>query len=323
MTVKQIVRIFFIAAAAFATAAGAQAQSCTATIDNLSFGTVNLTTGLPYDTNGTMQISCSGTAGSTVRVCPNIGAGSGGTSGGSPRLMTGAPAGSLAYNIFQDSGHNVVWGSVLGGTGGATPPQIDIVLDGTGSGSASRTVYASVSGGQQTLAPASFSSNFSGSDVRIASAYADTDPTCLTIGDTNATSASFSTSANYVSSCTIAANALSFGTIATSMVITDADTTITTQCSASTPYQVALDGGLTSASNPAFREMQKGADRLTYGIYRNSGRTQVWGHIPNVNTYAGTGTGLSTAIPVYGRIHAQERREAGTYTDMIIVTIDY
>lgn len=173
------------------------------------------------------------------------------------------------------------------------------------------------------MAPASFSSTFSGSDARIAAAYADTDPTCAAIADSNATSASFSTSATYVSSCTIAANTLNFGTIASTITQTDADTSITAQCSATTPFQIAMDGGLTAASNPAFREMQKGADRLVYGIYRDSGRSDAWGHIPNVSTLAGTGTGLSTSIPVYGRIHAQERRAAGTYTDMVIVTIDY
>lgn len=316
-----LLSLFFALAGLSAPAA---AQSCTAVISNVSFGTINLTTGLPSDTTATMDITCTGTASTTVRVCPNLGAGSGGTSGGgAPRLMTGTPSGNLAYNLYQDSGHSVVWGTVLGGTGSATPPVIDIVLDGSGNGSIARTVYGRVSGGQQTLAPGTFNSSFSGTDATIAAQY-ESGQTCASIGTSNATNSSFAVSASYPSTCTISADSMSFGAITSTVYAPiDAQASIITTCSASTPYQVALDNGVSGASQPTQREMLKGSDRLYYGIYKDSQRTQAWGGIPNANTVAGTGTGSSSTVQAYGRIPTQSTPPSGTYTDTIIVTIDY
>ena len=42
-----------------------------------------------------------------------------------------------------------------------------------------------------------------------------------------------------------------------------------------------------------------------------------------MNVYNGTGTGSEVTIPVYGRVQAQATPPSGTYTDTVIVTIDY
>ncbi len=53
----------------------------------------------------------------------------------------------------------------------------------------------------------------------------------------------------------------------------DAQTNIGIACSQGLPYQVQLDGGLSGATNPTLRRMTKGAEFVTYGLYRDAART--------------------------------------------------
>ncbi|MGO7251540.1 spore coat protein U domain-containing protein, partial [Rhizobium brockwellii] len=102
----------------------------------------------PVDVTGTVTITCTSIPLlSVVKVCSGIGAGSGGTDG-SGRLMTGT-AGSLRYQLYQDAARSIAWGSldnpVLG-----TVPAIIISNLLNGAGSATRTLYARLFGGQGT-----------------------------------------------------------------------------------------------------------------------------------------------------------------------------
>ena len=81
-----------------AAAAPASAQSCRGAVDSLNFGVIDLTTGNTFDTSGNLHVTCSGTPNTTVRVCQNIEAGSGGAdpSGNRRYLLNGAN--QLAFN---------------------------------------------------------------------------------------------------------------------------------------------------------------------------------------------------------------------------------
>jgi spore coat protein U-like protein len=132
-------------------ASPALAQSCNFTISNLDFGNINVTANAPFTSTATYSASCTGTANTTVRTCPNIDAGSGGSTSGSPRfLLNGAT--QLNFNLYQDGSYTSVWGSNLWGFVGSYPsPTIDVALNGSGSGSAAQTIYGQVWSGQQTL----------------------------------------------------------------------------------------------------------------------------------------------------------------------------
>src|SRR3989337_4174401 len=87
----------------------AAAQSCNAAIDGLNFGMIDLTANIPYDTSANVHVTCTGTVGATVRVCPNIGQGSGGSDpGGAPRYLTNGTD-LLHFNLFQDPGRSTIW----------------------------------------------------------------------------------------------------------------------------------------------------------------------------------------------------------------------
>ena len=69
-----------------------------------------------------------------------------------------------------------------------------------------------------------------------------------------------------------------------------------------------------------------GANILFYNLYRDAGRTQIWGDgIPPtfVVTGARTARGRPTIYnyPVYGRIFANQAPNSGQYSDNIVVTV--
>ena len=68
--------------------------------------------------------------------------------------------------------------------------------------------------------------------------------------------------------------------------------------------------------------MASGANRITYGLFRNSARTQGWFNTAGT-TQAGTGTGSAQTLPVYGRVGAQTTPPPGTYSDTVTVTVTY
>jgi spore coat protein U domain-containing protein, fimbrial subunit CupE1/2/3/6 len=295
--------------------------SCGFTITSLSFGTVDLTLNTTIDSTATLSANCTGDAGTVVRVCPNINAGSGGTTTGSPRFMLSG-SDKLNFDLYQDSARTVVWGSYLWAYSSYTAPTIDITLNGGGSGSATATIYGRISSGQQSLPPGSYSSSFSGSNTQIAYAAAGVG-NCAAIGNLNATSAAFTASATYSATCSVNAANLNFGSTGVLASALDGTTSLTATCSATTPYTIGLDGGNAGASDPTQRKMANGGTQITYGLYQNVARSQPWGNTTGTNTVAGTGTGSGQSLTVYGRVPAQTTPAPGTYSDSIIATLTY
>jgi spore coat protein U-like protein len=300
----------------------ALAQSCSFTISSLDFGTVNLAANTSFTSTATYSASCTGTANTTVRTCPNIDMGSGGSTSGNPRfLLNGAT--QLNFNLFQDGAYSSVWGSNLWGFAGSyASPTIDVVLNSSGNGSASQTVFGQISAGQPTLPAGLYSSSFAGAQTSIAYAYS-TVGTCATIGTSHATTAPFTVTANNATICLVNASNLNFGSTGVLRAALDATSTITVTCTNAASYTVALDGGVSGATNPAQRKMTQASQLITYGLYRDSGRTLPWGDSVGVNTAAGTGSGLAQTLTVYGRVPAQSTPAPGVYVDTVVMTISY
>lgn len=104
----------------------------------------------------------------------------------------------------------------------------------------------------------------------------------------------------------------------------DAQGSVGVLCSAATPYTVYLGDGLNRAgAGSGNRQMANGGERLPYQLYRDVGRTQVWGGSVGSGV-AGSGTGSIQTLPVYGRIAAGTVLPApGDYQDSVIVTVSY
>jgi spore coat protein U-like protein len=303
-------------------AAPARAQSCNFSISGLDFGSINLASNAPFTSTATYSANCTGTANTTVRTCPNLDTGSGGSTTGNPRfLLNGGTL--LNYNLYQDGSYAAVWGSNLWGFAGSYPsPTVDVALNSSGSGSASMTLYGQIWAGQQTLPGGVYASSFAGTQASVAYAYS-TVGTCPTIGNSRATSAAFTVTANNATICSVSASTLNFGSTGVLRAAVDGTSTITLTCTSAAPYTVALDGGLTGATNPTQRKMAQASEQVTYGLYQDSARAQPWGDSVGSNTQAGTGSGLSQNFTVYGRVPAQNTPSPGTYSDTVVVTIAY
>lgn len=295
----------------------AAAQSCNFSISNVVFTSVDVLSGAA-DITANLNISCTGLIGSTIRICPSIGTGTGGATA-SARQMTGP--GTLNYQLYSDLGRTTVWGSYGWGLPG-TPPTIDLTLPALGtSGSTTRTIYARVLAGQPTAPVGTYTSNFTTVHTNFVYATATLLP-CPNLLLPQVAQPTFMVEATLDKHCLVSAQNIDFGTqgVLTANVDKMADISVT--CTAPTSYTVGLDGG-NAAAAPAARKMQKGAEQITYGLYSNGARTQPWGNTVGTDTVGGTGNGLAQPLTVYGRVPPQVTPTPGVYTDSIVVTVTY
>ena len=99
--------------------------------------------------------------------------------------------------------------------------------------------------------------------------------------------------------------------------------TIKVTCSAS---YMTLRLTLTAGNSGSFssRRMTSGANTLQYNLFTNSGRTIIWGdETSGTSAVYATSSRLGTNISVYGRIPAGQDVPVGSYTDTIVLRIDY
>ena len=112
----RIVRAALLAVAMLCAGAWeARAETCTAAVTSLNFGTYNVFASAPTDSTATIFISCNGNS-RDVRI--SIGRGSAPTFG-SRRMSKGSER--LFFNMYRDAARTAIWGD---GTGGS---QVEIV----------------------------------------------------------------------------------------------------------------------------------------------------------------------------------------------------
>lgn len=132
----------------------------------------------------------------------------------------------------------------------------------------------------------------------------------------------FQVTARVLASCEVTAQDLEFGDydpVAASNL--DAATTLSLTCTNGTPYDLFMSVG--AGESTAARYMRDGAEQLAYILYRDPGRTALWGVTDGVDSLAGTGTGAAVSIDVFGRIPMQQTAPAGDYADTITVTVSW
>ena len=135
--------------------------------------------------------------------------------------------------------------------------------------------------------------------------------------------------------CLVSANPVGFGTY-DPLIATPDDSTgqVGVSCTNSPPggtvsmtYRVRLSAG--GAASFAPRKLASGPNRLNYNLYSNTGRTNVWGDGTS-GTVTVTGNfnlqvnrTRSRNHSVYGRVPALQDPAAGSYTDNIVVTLEF
>ena len=133
-------------------------------------------------------------------------------------------------------------------------------------------------------------------------------------------------SANVKANCSIVANPVAFGDIDTlnaAAVLGAGSVDVT--CTNGTGWTATADVGGGSGATFAARRMTFSGNTLSYTLYRDSARTQIWGDGTNSTfTVTGSGSGAQQRFDVYGRMPGgQSSAPAGLYTDTVNVTITY
>jgi spore coat protein U-like protein len=129
--------------------------------------------------------------------------------------------------------------------------------------------------------------------------------------------------ATVISSCTVLPGTLSFGNYnPTSASALDVDGSFTVSCTTGTAPVVGLGLGLNPTGST--RRMISGLQFLTYEIYKESGRSNVWGDSGgNTVTLAAAPSILPQTINVYGRIPANQSASTGVFADTVSITLTF
>lgn len=120
--------------------------------------------------------------------------------------------------------------------------------------------------------------------------------------------------------CSVSVTNVNFGNYSVfSTNPSDSTGTVTVNCSPKkTSYSISLNGGNSGSINQ--RTLKFNSQSITYNLYTNVARTIVWGD--NTGGTMVTGSGQNP-ITVYGRIPAGQDVGSGTYTDSVLVTVQY
>jgi spore coat protein U-like protein len=125
-----------------------------------------------------------------------------------------------------------------------------------------------------------------------------------------------------LASCTVVGSTIAFGNYSSSQV--DQTGNIAVVCTYGTSYTIGLDAGAGTGATTSVRKLSGSlGGTLNYALYSDSARTNNWGSTIGTDTQAGTGSGLTQNLTVYGRIAGSQTPLAGTYTDTVTVTLTY
>ena len=150
--IRRFVLAGIFAAPAFilgASPANAQDINCTFSMSNISFGSIDVSTGKAFDATGTFTYACTGDSREMIRICPSWDIGDTG------RLSDSAGH-QLLFNLYSDESHATVWSSWFGK---AKAPTIDVPIGRSERATGSATVYAQINAGQQGVPPRQLQGN--------------------------------------------------------------------------------------------------------------------------------------------------------------------
>ncbi|MBT2334953.1 spore coat U domain-containing protein [Variovorax paradoxus] len=312
------------------------AITCTATMTNVAFGTVDLVDGsAPPSANATLEYTCTndGTVAENARICFNIGDGDQSLGSFNPRTMKNGAGNTLKFQLYQGTS-STIWGSsgnsLVPNPFVATltvPRRISVFTPGSASGSA--TMRGEILALQGTVPPGAYQDSFGGihTSITFSSSTGSTPTAC---GSSAADIFPFVVSATVAKSCLVTADPLNFGSIDGLPGAANADqaSTINVTCTTPTAYKVALspsNGSTTGAGTMTPTGGVPGnTDTVPYRLYTNAARSSPWGSVIDTNTVAGTGTGVSQALTVYGRVLGSSVNvRPDSYRDVVTVSVTY
>jgi spore coat protein U-like protein len=96
---------------------------------------------------------------------------------------------------------------------------------------------------------------------------------------------------------------------------------MTMVCTRGAQAAIVIDSGRHATGSN--RALSGGAQRVSYQLYRDEGRTQVWGSGGNPLQFVSNGVARPENLTVYGRIPPGQEVSSGVYTDVVTATVDF
>ncbi|TDV16546.1 Csu type fimbrial protein [Paraburkholderia caballeronis] len=94
---------------------------------------------------------------------------------------------------------------------------------------------------------------------------------------------------------------------------------IRVKCASGVGYRILMNGG--GSGSVAQRRMRGGpAMQIAYNLYTDAGYSTIWDDVSGVSVAA---NGSEQWTPVFGRVPAQPTPQAGSYTDVVTVTVSW
>ena len=306
-------------------------MSCSVSYGDLSYGQVSAVAGATTDTQSSVNYTCSWGFFepffvSGVRLCLHIGPGStsyNSAPGGFRKMRNGVNV--MRHDIFTNASRSTVWGSKFDNLRNARPVEVELSSSGVSIFGGSKTGSVQMYGRATTdsgLGSGTYTEIYSGTQASATYGPDDSLRNCNGTGGDLATS-SFTASANLAAQCSISASDLVFGATPSTAAPINQTSTINLNCSQGAAWQVALNPGNGAGATTTTRKMTRdgGTETLNYQLYRNAGRTQLWGQSQNNDTFSGSGTGNNQSLTVYGRVPAQTTPRTGVYRDTVVATV--
>lgn len=304
------------------------AVSCTATMTNVDFGSVDLVSGGSFTTTATLNYTCTNNnnARTYARVCFDVGDGIEGTGNFNPRVMKDTSGNSLQFQIYQPPGFSIVLGSEYN-TITPTPYVVNLDLAKGAASNGSASMQGRLVSGQTTVPPGSYQGQFIANHTAVTITESTTAPPTSCSGNSS-TTFPFTAKATIIKSCVVSANPLDFGSVdgLPGAANVDKSTTIGVMCSKPTAYTVALtpSNGNTAGVGTMLPTIGGNTDKVPYQLYSDANRATPWGGQVGTNTLQRTGDGTTQSLTVYGRVLGTSVNvRPDDYKDTVTVTVRY
>ena len=132
--------------------------------------------------------------------------------------------------------------------------------------------------------------------------------------------ASFGVSATVQATCLVSAPSVTFAIHTGAML--NATSTVSVNCTNSTPYSISLSAGSPNGAAVATRRTtETDSALLIYALAPNSQEVVTQGRMVDTDTAGGTGNGSTQVLADLGKFSAERHVTAGAYADTIAVTV--
>jgi spore coat protein U-like protein len=133
--------------------------------------------------------------------------------------------------------------------------------------------------------------------------------------------------ATVIPNCRLTIDPLVFGSYdplgAHNVASLDGAAQLTVACTRETQATIVMDGGRNAGQDAPIRLLSARGENLSYQLFRDSARTQVWGRGSDAFAFVSEGGIAGQRVTVYARIPPGQEVPAGTYTDVVTASVDF